>query len=273
MTSQDHESAAAVLEGTAIDYDTGPVYRGEPGTNGQHSFYQLMHQGTRLIPVDLIGFGKSLNPLGDHHDILSSNIFAQADAAGRRRTAPDSQTETFTALRLEVDNWRWAGVPFYLRSGKKLAQHREVITLGLREPPLRMFPIDLPQQEKKRGNQIVIDFGDPGWIAVCFLAKEPGPTMRLAPEAMTFRYADSFCQNHGLEGYERLILDAMLGDQSLFTRSDGIKRIWDASTPLLENPPPLQLYAPGSWGPEPAVSELIAPHQWHLEDADDAVRK
>jgi glucose-6-phosphate isomerase len=68
------------LAGTAVGYDTGPVYWGEPGTNGQHSFYQLIHQGTRLIPVDLIGFAKTLNPLGDHHDILSSNVFAQAQA-------------------------------------------------------------------------------------------------------------------------------------------------------------------------------------------------
>ncbi|MCW2870644.1 glucose-6-phosphate dehydrogenase [Actinacidiphila oryziradicis] len=186
--------------------------------------------------------------------------------------APDSQTETYTALRLEVDNWRWAGVPFYLRSGKNLAQHREVITLGLHEPPLRMFRADLPRREKDRGNKIVIDFGDPGWIAACFLAKEPGPTARLAPATMTFRYAESFCQKHGLEGYERLILDAMLGDQSLFTRSDGIEHIWEASAPLLGNPPPLQPYAPGSWGPEPAVTELIAPHQWYLPDADgDAI--
>ncbi|MFE6555577.1 glucose-6-phosphate isomerase [Streptomyces sp. NPDC057746] len=68
------------LDGRMVDYDTGPVYWGEPGTNGQHSFYQLIHQGTRLIPVDLIGFGQSLNPLGDHHDLLSSNVFAQAQA-------------------------------------------------------------------------------------------------------------------------------------------------------------------------------------------------
>jgi glucose-6-phosphate 1-dehydrogenase len=89
---------------------------------------------------------------------------------------------------------------------------------------------------------------------------------------MTFRYAESFCQKHGLEGYERLILDAMLGDQSLFTRSDGIEHIWEASAPLLDNPSPLQPYAPGSWGPEPAVTELIAPHQWYLPDADgDAI--
>jgi glucose-6-phosphate isomerase len=77
------------LAGATVDYDTGAVYWGEPGTNGQHSFYQLIHQGTRLIPVDLIGFGKSLNPLGDHHDLLMSNVFAQAEALAFGKTAQE----------------------------------------------------------------------------------------------------------------------------------------------------------------------------------------
>jgi glucose-6-phosphate isomerase len=81
------------LEGHPVDYETGAVYWGEPGTNGQHSFYQLIHQGTRLIPVDLIGFGKSLNPLRDHHDILSSNVFAQAQALAFGRTAEEVRAE------------------------------------------------------------------------------------------------------------------------------------------------------------------------------------
>ena len=76
-----------------VDYETGPVYWGEPGTNGQHSFYQLIHQGTRLIPVDLIGFGKSLNPLRDHHDILSSNVFAQAQALAFGKTEAEVRAE------------------------------------------------------------------------------------------------------------------------------------------------------------------------------------
>jgi glucose-6-phosphate isomerase len=80
-------------DGDPVDYDTGPVYWGEPGTNGQHSFYQLLHQGTRLIPVDLIGFGKTLNPLGDHHDILSSNVFAQAQALAFGRTGDEVRAE------------------------------------------------------------------------------------------------------------------------------------------------------------------------------------
>jgi glucose-6-phosphate isomerase len=81
------------LDGDPVDYDTGPVYWGEPGTNGQHSFYQLIHQGTRLIPVDLIGFGKTLNPLGDHHDILSSNVFAQAQALAFGKTEQEVRAE------------------------------------------------------------------------------------------------------------------------------------------------------------------------------------
>ncbi|MCH0540353.1 glucose-6-phosphate isomerase [Streptomyces sp. MUM 203J] len=81
------------LDGSPVDHDTGPVYWGEPGTNGQHSFYQLIHQGTRLIPVDLIGFGKGINPLGEHHDILSSNIFAQAQALAFGRTEEEVLAE------------------------------------------------------------------------------------------------------------------------------------------------------------------------------------
>jgi len=176
-----------------------------------------------------------------------------------------SQTETFSALRVEVDNWRWAGVPFYLRSGKSLGQRRQTITVTLKEPTLRMFPIDAQTRRDGRGNQLVIDFDDPGWIEARFLAKEPGPAMRLGEAEMTFRYADSFVRAHELEGYERLILDAMLGDQSLFTRSDGIERLWEVSTPLIENPPPVELYSPGSWGPD-SVHRLIAPHRWYLPD-------
>jgi glucose-6-phosphate isomerase len=80
-------------DGRQVDYDTGPVCWGEPGTNGQHSFYQLLHQGTRLIPVDLIGFGKTLNPLGEHHDILSSNVFAQAQALAFGKTEEEVRAE------------------------------------------------------------------------------------------------------------------------------------------------------------------------------------
>jgi glucose-6-phosphate isomerase len=84
---------SVTLGGQPVGYDTGPVTWGEPGTNGQHSFYQLIHQGTRLIPVDLIGFGKTLNPLGEHHDILSSNVFAQAQALAFGKTEEEVRAE------------------------------------------------------------------------------------------------------------------------------------------------------------------------------------
>jgi len=181
---------------------------------------------------------------------------------------PRSQTETFAALRVEIDNWRWAGVPCFLRSGKSMAQRRQTVTLGLKEPTLRMFPGDAHLTKAQRSNLLVIDFDDPGWILVRFLAKEPGPAMRLGCGEMTFRYEDSFHKMHELEGYERLILEAMLGDQSLFTRSDEIERLWEVSTPLVENPPPVELYEPGSWGPA-SVKNLIAPYHWYLPDGRD----
>jgi glucose-6-phosphate 1-dehydrogenase len=176
--------------------------------------------------------------------------------------APGSGTETMAAVRAEVDNWRWSGVPFFLRSGKRLAASRQVVTLGFHQPPLRMFPIR--DSLNGRHNEIVIDFADPGSITASFLAKEPGAQMRLGAAEMTFRYADSFATANTLESYERLLLDAMLGDQSLFTSADAIERLWEISAPLLDNPPPVQPYAPGSWGPQPALDRLTSPYHWHL---------
>jgi glucose-6-phosphate 1-dehydrogenase len=181
--------------------------------------------------------------------------------------APGSQTETLAAVRAEIDHWRWAGVPFYLRSGKRLGASRQLVTLGFHEPPLRLFPACTPTPGGLR-NEITIDFADPGSITVRFLAKEPGAQVRLGPAEMIFRYGDSFCTGCGLEGYERLLLDAMLGDQSLFTHADAIERLWEISAPLLDNPPPVRPYAPGSWGPQPALDHLVAPYRWHLPGAD-----
>ena len=94
----------------------------------------------------------------------------------------------------------------------------------------------------------------------------PGPELSLGDSKMVFNYKDSFAIANALEGYERLILLAMIGDQSLFTRSDGVERVWEISTPLLENPPPVELYEPGSWGP-PSIEKLISPYRWHLPDS------
>jgi glucose-6-phosphate 1-dehydrogenase len=180
--------------------------------------------------------------------------------------AADSQTETMVAVRAEVDNWRWHGVPFFLRSGKAMGASRQVITLGFQPPPLRMFPAHRKDTPYGRQNEIVIDFADPGAIKVNFLAKVPGAELSLGNAEMAFYYKDSFAASNALEGYERLILLAMVGDQSLFTRSYGIERLWEISAPLLENPPPVEPYAVGSYGPD-SVKQLVAPYHWHLPHA------
>ena len=178
--------------------------------------------------------------------------------------SPRSQTETFVALEVEIDNWRWAGVPFYLRTGKSLAASRQTISLGFREPPLRMFRLAQGQRASQRPNELMIEFRDPGSISTRFLAKEPGPTMHLREAAMTFQYDSSF-DTEQLEAYERLLRDAMLGDQTLFTDAAGIERLWELSTPLLERPPRIHRYPKGSWGPS-ATQRLIAPRHWCLPD-------
>ncbi len=220
--------------------------------------------GARALREERTKVFEAMKPIDTAH-VVRGQYEGYRDEPG---VDPRSQTETFVALRAEIENWRWVGVPFYLRSGKRLAQSRQVVTLHFKEPPLRMFPIDA-RSHAARGNVLVVDFDDPGWIATRFLVKEPGPIMRLDQVEMTFHYADSFQQAYGLEAYERLILDAMLGDQSLFTCSDQIERLWEISTPLIENPPELRQYAPGSWGPE-AIDDLIAPRRWYLPDGRSA---
>jgi glucose-6-phosphate 1-dehydrogenase len=182
--------------------------------------------------------------------------YRQADGV-----APESDTETFVAVEAHIDNARWRGVPFYLRAGKSLKEGAHSITLELKRPGTSVFG-ELP---RKPHNAITFDLGEPGAIEATILAKQPGPDMHLGTGAMTFRYQDSFAVSNDLEGYERLILDAMLGNQTLFTRADSIERLWEVATPLLEHPEPVQPYAQGSWGPE-AADELVAPSHWHVSE-------
>jgi len=179
--------------------------------------------------------------------------------------APGSETETFVALEARVENWRWAGVPFYIRTGKRLAQGRRAITIALREPPLQMFPDAARLKEAVGPNKLTFEISEPGSISASFLAKVPGPQMKLGSASFEFDYEDAFSVANQLEAYERLIHDAMVGDNTLFTRADGIERLWEISMPVLENGPAVQRYAPGSWGPD-AVHDLVAPARWHLPD-------
>ena len=203
---------------------------------------------------------ESMRPIDPSH-VVRGQYDGYRDEPG---VAPDSQTETFVALRAEIENTRWKGVPFYLRTGKALAESRQVITIGFQEPVMRLFPFAKGAPEH-RGNRLVVDFADPGSIHAHFFAKEPGPEMRLNEAEMTFHYQGSFQTAHHLEAYEYLILEAMLGKRTLFTRSDGIERLWEASANLLAAPPAVEPYAPGSWGPASAT-DLIAPNSWCLPE-------
>ncbi len=176
--------------------------------------------------------------------------------------APESETETFIALKCSIDNWRWAGVPFYLRTGKRLAEGQRIISIAFREPPKSMFPAG-SGVGAQGPDHLTFDLADASKMSLSFYGKRPGPGMRLDKLSLQFAMNDTGLLGDVLEAYERLILDAMRGDRTLFTTAEGIERLWQVSTPLLEAPPPVRLYAPGSWGPN-AIHQLVAPRAWRL---------
>jgi glucose-6-phosphate 1-dehydrogenase len=173
--------------------------------------------------------------------------------------ADESQTPTFAALRFWIDNWRWQGVPFYVRSGKALARKTSTISIQFRCPPHLMFP--LPEGASIRRNVLDMCIQPDEGVHLRFEAKVPGTVSEMRSVDMEFHYRDGFADVEIPEAYERLLLDALQGDASLFTRSDAIELSWGLMDPILEgwrgpSAPPLELYEPGSWGPE-AAAELL----------------
>ncbi|WP_290807987.1 glucose-6-phosphate dehydrogenase [Herbiconiux sp.] len=175
---------------------------------------------------------------------------------------PESDTETFVALKAEIDNWRWAGVPFYLRTGKKLAEGQRIISIAFNEPPKSMFPAG-SGVGRSGPDHLTFDLADASKVSLSFYGKRPGPGMKLDKLSMQFALHDHERAGDVLEAYERLILDAMRGDHTLFTTAEGIERLWEIAQPLLDDPPPVKIYAPGTWGPN-AIHQMIAPHAWRL---------
>ena len=176
---------------------------------------------------------------------------------------PESDTETFIALKCFIDNWRWAGVPFFLRTGKRMAEGQRIISIAFREPPKSMFPAGFRRRVAGAGPP---DLRSRRPVARCrcpSTASSPGPGMRLDKQSLQFAIRETGMGGDVLEAYERLILDAMRGDHTLFCTAEGIERLWEVSQPLLESPPPVKVYAPGSWGPQ-SIYQLIAPHAWRL---------
>ena len=170
----------------------------------------------------------------------------------------DSKTETFVAMKLAIDNWRWADVPFYLRTGKRMAARHTQIVIQFRRAPFMLFR-DTPV-ENLMPNQLVLQIQPEEGISLRFAAKVPGPTMRLGAVDMNFEYADYFGKQPST-GYERLLHDCMIGDQTLFQRADMVEAGWCVVSPVLDvwkalPPRNFPNYPGGTWGPKEA-DELL----------------
>jgi glucose-6-phosphate 1-dehydrogenase len=172
--------------------------------------------------------------------------------------AADSITPTFVALKLSVDNWRWKGVPFYLRTGKNLARKVTEITLQFKPVPHLLFP----ESEEMVSNSLSLCVQPNEGMHLLFQTKLPGAGMRTAPVDMEFHYSDRFGERGLPEAYERLLLDALQGDASLFARSDEIELAWCLVDPLTAPRAPVS-YPIGSEGP-PEADNLLATqgHRW-----------
>jgi glucose-6-phosphate 1-dehydrogenase len=175
---------------------------------------------------------------------------------------PESDVETFIGLKCGIDNWRWAGVPFFLRTGKRMAEGQRIISIAFREPPKSMFPAG-SGVGAQGPDHLTFDLADASKVSLSFYGKRPGPGMRLDKQSLQFAMHDTGLLGEVLEAYERLILDAMRNDHTLFTTADGIERLWEISEPLLDAPPPVRLYPADSWGPK-SIHQLIAPNAWRL---------
>jgi glucose-6-phosphate 1-dehydrogenase len=201
---------------------------------------------------------RSLTPIDPAHVVRGQFIGYRKEEGAD----PESDTETFIALKCFIDNWRWAGVPFFLRTGKRMAEGQRIISIAFREPPKSMFPGD-SGIGTQGPDHLTFDLADESKVSLSFYGKKPGPGMRLDKQSLQFAMHETGMGGDVLEAYERLILDAMRGDHTLFCSADGIERLWEVSQPLLESPPPVKIYSPGSWGPQ-AIYHLIAPHAWRL---------
>ncbi len=179
---------------------------------------------------------------------------------------PHSATATFGAVRLFVNNWRWQGVPFYLRSGKRLAEKQSHVIICFKEPPLSMFPM-----QTLKSNMLVLCLQPDEGVHLRFEVKAPDTVAETRSVDMEFRYAEAFGQSAIPESYERLLLDALQGDASLFTRGDEVEAAWTLIDPILQaweahQTPTLASYKPGSWGPVEAESLLARDGRWWMQD-------
>jgi glucose-6-phosphate 1-dehydrogenase len=208
----------------------------------------------------------AMRPLDPHQTVQGQYVAGAIDGQvvlGYRQepgVAPDSGTETFFAAQVEIDTWRWAGVPFFLRAGKRLPRRTTEIVVVFRDVPLHFFTGT--SIEKLPPNRLILRIQPDEGISFSFAAKQPGPEITVKEVRMDFSYQGSF-MTEPEEAYERLLHDAMIGDHTLFARADSIEGAWMALQPVLERPAPLCFYQAGTWGP-PEAQRLVAPRTWEL---------
>jgi glucose-6-phosphate 1-dehydrogenase len=182
-----------------------------------------------------------------------------------KNVAPGSLTETFAALRLFVDNWRWANVPFYIRAGKRMPKHVTEIRIQFKLPPHITFGREATQELDP--NAITLRIQPEEGISLRFGAKVPSAGLRIRSVTMDFQYMTAFLTETP-EAYERLLLDCMIGDPTLFTRADEVEAAWALIDPIeaawRDDKPPLAMYAAGAWGP-PTAAKLLSQdgREWH----------
>jgi len=216
---------------------------------------------------------RAIQPFDDR-DVLERAVRGQYGpgrplTAGYRQepnVSPTSRTETFVALKLLIDNWRWAGVPFYIRSGKRLARRITEIVVQFKRAPFVLFR--KTAVNRLEPNRLVLHLQPEEGISLSFAAKVPGPVVRLGAVDMAFNYADYF-SSPSQTGYERLLYDCMLGDATLFQRSDMVEAAWKVVAPIQNvwsalEPRDFPNYQAGSWGPD-AAADLLARqgHAWY----------
>ena len=174
---------------------------------------------------------------------------------------PESDVETYVAARVEIENWRWAGVPIFLRTGKRLPYKATEIEIAFKDVPRSYF--GETASAGLRPNTLTLCIQPEEEINFSFVAKVPGPAIDVKPVTMNFSYEGNFSAEPA-EAYQRLIHDAMAGDATLFVRADSVERAWRIVQPALDNPPPLHRYDAGTWGPKEA-EKLVDGIGWHLE--------
>ena len=264
------------LEGRAGYFDKSGMLRDVV----QNHVFQIMTLMAMEPPVRLdsgsirdekVKVLKSIYPLSPDHMVRGQSgpgSYGEKKVPGYVEEAgidPSSSTETYAALRVDIDNWRWRGVPFYLRAGKRLPERRTQVVVRFKQPPVYLFGGD--EACRVHANVMYITLQPDEGFDLRFDVKMPGEGMELSPQSLSFRYGDVFGDLP--DAYETLIVDFLTGDQTLFVRADEAEEAWRILEPVIDLNDTPESYPAGSWGPD-AAEHLIEGEgdHWHPHDGE-----